>query len=353
MSEKNIHQAFAIALQQGVFSGAQVCVGRGEEAIFSACYGTVSSVSEAKRVRHDTLFDVASLTKPVVTSTLAMLAVQRGQISLQDPVQAYLKNFHRAEEFTIEQLLSHTSGLPAWRPYYEICKEASHFPEMAKRCYQEKIAQEPLESPPGQQRRYSDLGFILLGFILEKWGMDSLANLFQSHVGLPWNLNEGFFSPLDQLDNVVATENCPVRRYQVCGEVHDLNAHALGGVAGHAGYFSTAKNLERFIHGLWRAWEGHEPLLHAETLRLFLGHMRHPKLGWDEVSRPHSQAGNYFSEDSFGHLAFTGCSLWMDPRDKKYIILLSNRVHPRADNEAIKKFRPHVHDLLVEELGIK
>ncbi len=349
MSEQNIHQAFATALQEGVFSGAQVCVGRGEESLFSAHYGTLSSASGAPRVRVDTLFDVASLTKPVVTTTLAMLAVQRGQLFLGDSVHAYLKDFHRAEELTVSQLLSHTSGLPAWRPYYESCGASFQSIETVRRCYQEKIAQEPLQSPPGQQRCYSDLGFILLGFILEKLGMDSLANLFQTGVALPWSLKGGVFSPVEKIDNVTATENCPVRRYQVCGEVHDLNAYALGGVSGHAGYFSTAKNLEHFVHKLWRAWEGSEDLLYPETIQMFLGNSKHPKLGWDEVSRPHSQAGQYFSEDSFGHLAFTGCSLWMDPRDKKYIIFLSNRVHPRADNEAIKRFRPHVHDLLVEE----
>jgi Beta-lactamase class C and other penicillin binding proteins len=354
ISIQKIDQAFQEAIRAQTFSGAQVLIGHGKETLFEKPYGSLSGAPGTAAVNSDTLFDVASLTKAVATTTLMMSAAEGRYVVLDDPVERYLPEFNRAEKLTLRQLLDHTSGLPDWLPLYLEVAGKGFSKDEIEEFYTVEINRTPLRHPPGEKRLYSDLGFILLGFILEAVYSEPLDSLFESRVAGPLGMRQSLFNPLSSLSrvdpqNIAATELCPWRNKTLIGEVHDDNAYVLGGVAGHAGLFSRASDLEKFIRFLFATWTGGEVLFTPETLRKFVGPRLEFKLGWDTVSPEGSQAGQYFSpKSSLGHLAFTGCSLWLDFNDQKYLILLTNRVHPTRDGEAIKEFRPRVHDLLVE-----
>lgn len=336
------------AIAQNTFSGAQVLAGQGSKRLFFECYGAVSETKNAPQITPETLWDVASLTKPVVTAQLALLATKRGQLDLDAPLKKYLPDWQGAQSITLRHLLAHNSGLADWHPLYEKGIGESLTPKQAKENYLQQIASLPLAAKLGEQRLYSDLGFMLLGWCLENHFSQALDQLFQQEVAEPLNMKNSFFNPLARGQapkNIAATEACPWRGKTLQGEVHDDNAFVLGGVAGHAGLFSTVTDLEKFVHWMWQHWQ--DP-----SVQSFVGKDVLPKLGWDTVSQPKSQAGQYFSDQTIGHLGFTGCSLWLDAQDQKYIILLNNSVHPHRSKEAIQAFRPKLHDLLVEELGL-
>lgn len=357
MSFTPVQQAFAEAITQGIFSGAQFRVGKGQQTFYAGSFGTHTRDSGSPQVTEASLFDVASLTKPVVTASLMMRRVEAGQLDLQDPIQKYLPEFNHSKFLTLEMLLAHVSGLAAWRPFFEkISLPPPSHPEVRQKILLE-MAQLPLEASPGTRRIYSDLGFILLGFLLETLSRKSLTQLFSEEIARPLGLTNSLFNPLQgpsprPVKEIVATEQNVWKDRLLQGEVMDENAFVLGGFAGHAGLFSTAEDLEKFVQVLWQAWEGEGNWLQPDTLERFIGRKVSPKLGWDTVSPPASQAGKYFSGDSVGHLAFTGCSLWLDPADQKYVILLTNRVHPTRTNDAIKEFRPRIHDLGLQCAGL-
>ena len=348
-----IAAAFAAALEAKVFSGAQILHGQGEEIRYRGAFGQVGQDPDSRSISDDSLFDIASLTKPVATASLFMLGFQDGEIDLETPIQDLLPNFRRHEPLSLRNLLAHDSGLPAWLPLFEEVRGKGWSYERLRDFFVERTAAIPLLAQPGAKRVYSDLGFILLGFALERIHGRRLESLFQKKIAEPLGLSQILFHPLNHLERIVpqdiaATEICHWRGRLLWGEVHDDNAHVLGGAAGHAGLFGSAKDLGRFAREILAAGEGKGRLFHASTIEHFLGRRVQPKLGWDTVSPSGSQAGSHFAVDSsVGHLAFTGCSLWLDFSDKKYVVLLSNRVHPRRDNEAIKEFRPKIHDLLL------
>ncbi len=360
MQFANVDQAFEEAVLAKTFSGAQVLLGKGAEQIYLKSYGMVSQLPGSLPITEISLFDIASLTKPVSTATLMMFAVQEGSLSLDSPVRRYLPEFNRPESITLRQALSHTSGLPAWLPIYQECSQKGATYAELREFFSSQINQTPLLHPPGAQRLYSDLGFILLGFVLESIYGLRLGTLFASKIAESIGFTKTMFNPLDHASSIdvrsiAATEACPWRGRILQGEVHDDNAFVLGGAAGHAGLFSTAADLKKFLEFIIGSNKGENRGLLASTVREFLGDPGQPKLGWDTVSRPQSQAGKYFSDQTIGHLAFTGCSFWLDLSDEKYIILLTNRVHPERENEQIKEFRPWIHDLLIEsaEMGKK
>ncbi len=347
-SSLTIDETFQRALQERIFSGAQVLAGQDLTRKFEGFYGHLSWDPGEAAVGPGTWFDVASLTKPLVTTVLAFRAVQTGNLLLEAPVRQYLPGFNRGEAITVRHLLEHTSGLPDWLPLYEEFKQGHASREKVQTRYIARINEVPLEAPPGDRRCYSDLGFLLLGFLLEGLEEQSLDSLYEQRLVPLWDLHQSGFNPLKRgvsAEVIAATEEGDWRGKRLRGEVHDDNAYPLAGVAGHAGLFATANDVEKIIHGIWRIWE--EPGLQA-----FIGPQVHPKLGWDTPSSSKSQAGQYFGKHSFGHLAFTGCSLWLDPQDRKYLILLTNRVHPNRRNKAIKEFRPLIHDRIIEQLGL-
>lgn len=354
----SIDAAFHEAIRAQTFTGAQVLLGRGKETLLQKSYGTLSSEPGAAAVNESTLFDIASLTKPVATATLMMLAVEDRYVALEDPVERFLPEFSRPEKITLKELLDHSSGLPDWLPLYLEVSGKGWTKDQIEEFYTVEINRTPLRQVPGEKRIYSDLGYMLLGFVLEAVYSESLISLFDTRVAGPLGMKQTLFNPLSSLsrvdpNNIAATEICPWRKKTLQGEVHDDNAYVLGGAAGHAGLFSRASDLEKFVRFIFETWTGREVLCSPEILKKFLNPRLEFKLGWDTVSPTGSQAGSHFSpQSSVGHLAFTGCSLWLDLNDQKYVVLLTNRVHPTRDGEAIKEFRPRIHDLILKSFEL-
>ncbi len=346
-----IDDAFHQAIEDQVFSGAQVIVGCKTDTVFSKSYGKLSQQPNSASVQQNTLFDIASLTKPISTTTLYMMALEEKKISLEDPIQKSLPDFVRQETLTLRHLLSHTSGLPAWLPLFQEMVGKGWGYNQIKQKFIEGISQTKSEAKPGEKRIYSDLGFILLGFALEEIYQRPLTSLFIEKVANP-GLPAIRYSPIASAENnIAATEACPWRGKLLQGEVHDDNAYVLGGAAGHAGLFSNAADLEKFLHQILAILTGKGGFVSKTTLEKFIGVGLNQKLGWDMVTPP-SQAGTFFSKSTIGHLGFTGCSLWLDLKDYKYFVLLTNRVHPSQQNDQIKQFRPKIHDLLLKSSGL-
>jgi len=265
------------------------------------------------------------------------------------------------DEVTVRQLLGHSSGLPAHRPFWQW---AAHSP--AERLAVARLAaREPLTYPPGTRAVYSDLGFILLGWLLERLTGARLDLLFQDRIARPLGLSASRFVSLAdsearaQLlgDRTVAATQISAERHQlVLGEVDDMNAYAMGGIAGHAGLFSTAGDLAAIATALVAAFRGGGDLVARDVIRQFWSPSGVPgstwRLGWDGPAESGSQAGEKLSRASVGHLAFTGCSLWIDPAREVIVILLSNRVHPAVPTDGrFRRFRPALHDAALTALG--
>jgi CubicO group peptidase (beta-lactamase class C family) len=331
-------------------------------------------------VHPSTLFDLASLTKVVAATPMAMLLYERGLLDLDAPVAAIVPEFvhdadrdPRRHDVTLRMLLAHSSGLPA---YEKLFLKASASDQLLQTAFTT-----PLASKPATQAEYSDIGFILLGVALERLADEPLDRFCQREIFAPLAMTNTTFNPPTELRASIPPtadereEPCgsdtPVRQLPkaqsppsgshihcstfrkriIQGEVQDENASVLGGVAAHAGLFSTAEDLAKFAHAMLT--EG-RPILRAETVSLFIQRESAPEstsraLGWDTPSSP-SQSGKYFSPQSFGHLGYTGTSLWIDPTRQLSITLLTNRTWPDCSNQAIKQIRPKFHDAIVEAL---
>ena len=295
---------------------------------------------EEYRATLDTIYDLASLTKPLITGMLCARRIERGEIGLDDTVAKYLSEFERKDKrsITLRHLLTHTSGFPAWRPLYLIAKEK----ENALRA----IAEERLESAPGTHVLYSDLGFITLGFILERMAGAPLAEIARREIFEPLSLKRTFFNPdkalvteiaACEMGNMHERGTCDAlqagsyswREDLIWGEVHDGNAYFFGGAAGHAGLFSTARETQQLAA---QFFAGSTKLLKPETCALFRTNMTEGmeearSIGWQLAATPTSTAGALLPPDSFGHLGFTGTSCWNDPVQERTYILLTNRTH--------------------------
>jgi CubicO group peptidase (beta-lactamase class C family) len=340
------------AVAEGVFPSASLLTSLRGEIVYQKSFGGASE---------QTLFDIASLTKPIATTSIALLALREKSLSLNSQAAKYLPELAGEDKgkITLRHLLKHTSGLPAWKPYFEDI--AREHPELIgkRECrdvYIAKIAQEPLETPVAYQRIYSDLGFIILGVILENFLDRRLDEFFRDKIAGPLGMKDTFYAPVGEAlprpyTQFAATEDSMWRKKLIQGEVHDDNAYALGGVAGHAGLFSTVGDVHLFAKAIETAARLGHSLFPQDLLLDFIGPKVKFKLGWDTPSPEGSQSGRCFSKNSIGHLGFTGCSLWIDLEKEFHVILLTNRVHPSSKNEAIKAFRPHIHDVLYEEFA--
>ena len=299
-------------VRDGVFPAAQLLV---------AVKGRVVLYEAAGACTTATPFDLASLTKPLATALLAMHLHQRGLLDLDAPVP-------QRSEVTARQLLSHSAGFPAHRKYWEDprAKTRDDFFALA--------AQEPLEYPPGTKSLYSDVGFLVLGALIEQLGGARLdEQLFSLEPRGP------------QYPTAPVAEAAPTEG-DLRGIVHDENARAMGGIAPHAGLFGDAHDVHVRLLGL-------ERLIAQPTRDLFFAPQPNTTwgLGWDHPSPTgYSSAGTKFPRSGVGHLAFTGCSIWMDPPHRRWIILLSNRIHPSRDNQKIRAFRPLLHDAVLDLL---
>jgi CubicO group peptidase (beta-lactamase class C family) len=340
-----LRKALDRAVLGGVFPGAVAEVWQhGEELAFAASGRTRLDGIDERAVDRETVYDIASLTK-VFVSTLTWRLVAAGRLSLDEPVEKTVPVPSAA--ITLADLLRHTSGLPAWRPFFETVPHD-------RRAIVRAAAAEPLEREPGRDACYSDLGFILLAEVLERRTSRGLADLLSGEVLAELGLEATRYllvesGPVPEVEGrpVAATELCPWRRRVLCGEVHDDNCFAMGGVSGHAGLFSTAREVARLGAALLEArTRGGLLPVHAALLATSPS-VGGRTLGLDVPSGPVSAAGTLLARTSFGHLGFTGCSLWCDPERDLVVVLLSNRVHPTRQNELIRQLRPELHDAIV------
>ena len=368
-----VEEAFKEAVAQGVFPGAVVLVGKGDEVVFERAFGHRSLVPEKSPMQLETIFDLASLTKPLATTIATMLLVREKKIRLEDRVTRFFPNFgvFGKTHVTFRHLLAHCSGLPAWKPYYEDIVKGERDGKInfvvsraAKSYVFELIHREKSLGPPGTQSLYSDLGFMLLGEVIEEVTGWTLDRYCQDKIFKPMGLRPTSFVDLTLLrtrrlqpvaEMIAPTEQCPWRKKVLCGEVHDDNAYAMGGVAGHAGLFSSTRDIHLLLTRLKRCCRGEDPFLPAPVVKEFLARDETVKgstytLGWDTPSPESSASGSHFSPNSVGHLGFTGTSVWWDMEKDCHIVLLSNRIHPSRNNDKIKAFRPYVHDLIMKTL---
>jgi CubicO group peptidase (beta-lactamase class C family) len=280
---------------------------------------------------------------------MAMMLYERGLLDLDLPVVAVVAEFAgedpRRDAVTLRMLLAHSSGLPA---YEKLFMRAKTRDELLSAAFAT-----PLTSNPGAKAEYSDIGFILLGAALERIAEESLDRFCQHEVFGPLAMTHTAFNPPSTWQASIAptTNDQSFRRRTIQGEVQDENASVMGGVAGHAGLFASAEDLASFAHAML---SGGRPILRPETLAVFTRRESSPPttsraLGWDTPSS-RSQSGKYFSSNSFGHLGYTGTSLWIDPDRQLSITLLTNRTWPDCGNQAIKQLRPKFHDAVIESL---
>ena len=358
-------------VEQGVFPGGVLLVSHGGRTVHYAAYGYACLQPEPEPATVDTIYDLASLTKPVVTATAAAFLVSDGKLGLDDPLERYVPELTQDDlrRATIRHLLNHTSGLPAWRPFYErIAPDGRRLrdqPLAARRAAVfEAIHREPLLEPVGRRCVYSDLGFVLLGEILERivkqeWAAfchaDVLARLGVS--GLFYMSERGPTGGVSvDSRRFAATEQDEWRGRLIRGEVHDENAAVLGGVSTHAGLFGTAEAALRAVAPWLAAVRDESSPIPSRWAREFV---RRPgidpdgswALGWDTPStgpgHTPSSSGQYFSPASFGHLGYAGTSVWVDPDRELIVVLLTNRVHPTRKNDKIRTFRPALHDVVL------
>jgi serine-type D-Ala-D-Ala carboxypeptidase len=368
-----VENAFEDAVTQGVFPGAVVLAAKEDEIVFEQAFGARSLVPTTCPMQVSTIFDLASLTKPLATTIAMMLLVSEQKVGLEDRVTRFFPTFgvFGKHAVTVRHLLNHCSGLPDWKPYYEEVRKCEQqgkinfiASQAAKRYVFAQIHREPPLSPAGQQSLYSDLGFMVLGQIVEAVSRTTLDCFCQERIFAPLDLRRTSFIDLTQLTTrrmqpvegmFAPTEDCPWRKKVLCGEVHDDNAYAVGGVAGHAGLFSSARDIHQLLVRLNGCLRGKDAFLPQALIQEFLSKDETVRnstraLGWDTPSEKESASGQWFSPHSVGHLGFTGTSVWWDLEKHCHVVLLSNRVHPTRKNEKIRKFRPYIHDLIMQAL---
>jgi beta-N-acetylhexosaminidase len=338
------------AVAARAFPGAVLAVGHGSALAHLRAFGHLSYDEGAAPVRDDTMYDLASLTKVIVTTTMAMILVDEGKLDISKPVSAFLPEFRggNKDKVTVWHLLTHSSGIDWWAPLYKELK--------GKDAYLRRVTSMDLVYEPGTKSVYSDLGVLLLGEILERVAGQDIESFARARIFGPLRMKDTTYRPGPELlPRIAPTENDPWRGHVLRGEVHDENAAALGGVAPHAGLFGTAGDLARFAQMLLGGGVfEHQRIVSRETLDKFTKRAGVPSssraLGWDTPS-DNSSAGTLFGPRSFGHTGFTGTSVWMDPDRNLFVILLTNRVHPTRENNAIREVRRAVADAVVRGLA--
>jgi serine-type D-Ala-D-Ala carboxypeptidase len=311
-------------ISAGGYPGASVVVGRKGAAVWEKGFGRLSWSPVSPAVDADkTIYDIASLSKVVGTTTAIMLLYDEKKVDLDAPVFRYLPAFSGGlkDDVTVRELLTHRSGLPAGRDLWRI----AHSPQEAR----DMVLSTPLEYAPDHAYIYSDLGADVLGMIVEAVSGERLDRFLERRVFGPLGMRDTFYRPADSLRYRIApTEVAPPRGYPLQGEVHDENAYALGGIAGHAGLFSTAADLSIFAQMMLNGgtYDGVH-IISDSTVALFTRRTAgHRALGWDTADGDYG-SGNYLTERAYGHTGFTGTSIWIDPDREMFVVLLTNRVH--------------------------
>jgi CubicO group peptidase (beta-lactamase class C family) len=340
-------QVLQRAVADRAFPAATIEVGNSQQPLWREAFGRLTFEPESPQTSGDTVFDLASLTKVLATTTLVMRQVERGVLSLDDPVAQHIAAWRDDGPVvvTIRDLLSHCAGLSAHVPFYR--------DHQGRAEYESAIVRTPRAYEPRTASVYSDLGFMLLGFILD--AIAPLATQFDTLRAQMGNVQDLQFNPPAVWKSRTApTRLDPWRQRLLIGEVDDDNAWALGGAAGHAGLFGVVGSVGEYARHLLQVLDGRVGAFTQETAHTFVtrrteipGSSR--ALGWDTML-PTSSCGTRLSPQSFGHVGFTGTSLWIDPERSIYVALLTNRVHPTPDNNAIARVRPALHDAIVDEL---
>jgi CubicO group peptidase (beta-lactamase class C family) len=341
-------RAFALlesSILDRVTPGASLAVTHQGRLIAWQAVGHFTYDENAPHVRQETVFDLASVTKAVATTTIAMLLYERGLLRLEAKVRDFFREFHDhgKPDVTIAMLLSHSSGLPAYEKLFLRCHSREELIAAA--------AASPLAYPPGARSEYSDLGFLLLGEILARIASEPLDRFAQREIFASLHMTTAQYCPADRAAIPPTQDDREFRHRVIQGEVDDENASVMGGIAGHAGLFSNAYDLAQFAVCLLR---GGAAILKEDTVRKFTTRQASPSgthftLGWDTPSHP-SQSGSMLSASAYGHLGYTGTSLWIDPARQLSIALLTNRTWPHRESQAIKQLRPAVHDAIVEAI---
>ena len=341
------------AINGRAFPSASVAITHAGKQVALKAFGRFTYDSASPQVTPETVFDLASVTKVVATTSMAMILYERGLLDLDAPVVGVVPEFAsevaekdmRRSEITPRMLLAHSSGLPAHEKLYLHAKSRQELIDLALRV--------PLKADPGSQAEYSDIGFMLLGLALERIADEPLDHLCQREVFSQLGMMHTTFNPPPSWGATIppTADDQMFRKRIIQGEVNDENASMMGGLAPHAGLFATAADLAIFANTMLR---GGKPLLRPETLRLFTARQASPQatsraLGWDTPSAP-SLSGQYFSRSSFGHVGFTGTSLWIDPERQVSVTMLTNRTWPDSSNRAIREVWPRFHDAVMETL---
>jgi CubicO group peptidase (beta-lactamase class C family) len=355
--DEQFQRAFDIlcaGIDQRAFPGAAVAVVHQGKLIAHKGLGHFTYDAASPAVTAETIYDLASVTKVIATTTACMILYDRGLFKLDQPLVELLPGFadnsseqkdSRRQKITLRMLLAHSSGLPAYVKLFQTAHNKDELLQQALRV--------PLTAAPGTRAEYSDIGFILLGQALEKLSSEPLDQFCRREIFAKLNLAHTCFNPPADLKLAIPpTEDDRMFRHRLIqGEVNDENASVMGGVAAHAGCFSTASDVSVFAHCMLH---GGTPLVKKETLEIFTRRKDTPAgtsraLGWDTPSQP-SQSGKYFSSRSYGHLGYTGTSLWIDPDRQLSVTLLTNRTWPDRGSQSIKQIRPAFHDAVIEAL---
>lgn len=346
----NVDSLIISSIKDSVFPGAVLLIGNSDEIFYEKGYGNFTYDEHSPVVTPNTIYDIASLTKVIATTTAIMICTDRNLFNPDDKVSNFIPEFEQnnKQSITIKNLLLHNSGIPAYKKYYQLNLQADEILD--------DIYSLELNYQTGSKIVYSDLGMIVLAKVIEKVMGNSFDRFCREEIFIPLGMKHTFFNPPDSLKYRIApTEGDDHWRMKLIqGEVHDETASLLGGAAGHAGLFSTANDLSKLIQVILNNGKYDDGrLIKEETVKFFT--TKHSgnstrALGWDTKSITGSSAGKYFDTKSFGHTGFTGTSVWIDPVRNLFIVFLSNRVYPTRENKKIIEFRPKLHDAVVESI---
>jgi len=362
------------AIADGTIPGGALLVSMSGEILHAKAYGYAHKLPDPVPMTLHTLFDLSSLTKVIATTSAVMLLIDEGQLNLDDTVSKHIPGYSgdRRELISIADLLIHAAGLPAWKPLYKHILEAAQAgngpapgsPE-AREALMKAVRHIPPNATIGKSSTYSDLGFVLLTNVIENITGSRLDTFCEEAVFANIGLKHTFFLPHDGAKprrgfakrGFAATEFSPWLKRYLVGEVHDENAHVMGGVSGHAGLFSTVWDVHDFALNLLHVFHGSsngklfsQGVAQEVWRRRVFSDGSSRAYGWDVPARENSTAGSHFSSLTFGHLGFTGTSVWVDAAREIIVVLLTNRVHPSRDNDRIRQLRPDIHDLIMEKL---
>ncbi len=369
MNFKPVDELVAAAIKEGVFPGAAYGVGHKGKVVHRRAQGRHTYCPESLPATEETIWDLASVSKVVGTTTGAMLLLDQGRLDFDQPVAEIIPEFAQngKEKVTVRNLLLHDSGLVAFRAYQRTCKTPE---ELIAAIYAEKLAQ-----PIGEKMVYSDLGMITFGKLIETLSGRTFTAFLNERVFEPLGMGTTLYAPVDQVrercaptdaiepwrlelrrlrgrdtETVRQLEKQPDGSSWVKGEVHDPNAMVLAGVAGHAGLFSKLDDLSKFMQMMLKKGDG---LVKPETIDLFTRRQTERSsrgLGWDTNAGNRASAGAKLSAKSFGHTGYTGTSVWGDFENETFAVLLANRVHPTSENNKLIPWRAQFHDAVYQAI---